>query len=607
VADIVSVPLPFDFSFLSVPLVTLLHDVNFSWLNFNDRISNNHILPVIKRGGMHPIFDIFVEGLPLTPEYALSTSNGYSGTSQLRSKKSLNLAENSLYSQRNDTTTLKFNGKMGVKENTASLSELNLEGFLRAVGDTVECFGPDKFFYLPNSSGTMQYLPEDSHTFSLTSVLDEHTSRLVEPPPVMDNTGSETQASIIAWHKYYNIYELCNVSPSRLSIEALVHPELCAEIVVQFNHMPKFKRLPGSVYLMMVLDVCHASFAFKMDNAAKILTKLSFATFPGENVSKLSNETQRFIKIMKEGYALPYYLGSQIIQKVCSTPSMYFNRTMYNLLDRVLALKKGHGHHRDPKLLERDPNYKKCGPLGLCVAMRENCSDLVITDQWPALKHTIPSGNLGAVTKNPPPTLEKKDSNGMKFYNCESEYHLIAHCSEPRKDPSPGSNASKSGSTTKGSAWRYIFPDDKDTTIIMDGKNYHYCKHCVCKNTGTQGFYNRTHSSKYHTFPRGDTDINTVTTEFSTAASSMSTLGSASASPGCSLGVASSSVKPPPPTYKSPNPPPMPPVKEDPLDPDDPNGLEFVSVFIADASSDNAVWLTKVDDPSFFLQLLASP
>jgi len=91
-----------------------------------------------------------------------------------------------------------------------------------------------------------------------------------------------------------------------------------------------------------------------------------------------------------------------------------------------------------------------------------------------------------------------------------------------------------------------------------------------------------------------------VTTEASTAASSISSLGSDSATPGCSLGVSSSSIKSPPPTYKSPDPPPLPPVKEEPLDPDDPNGLEFVGAFIADASPDNTVWLTKVDDPSFF-------
>jgi len=91
----------------------------------------------------------------------------------------------------------------------------------------------------------MQYFPEDPHTFSLTSALDKHTSRLVEPPPVMDTTGNETPASIIARHKCYDIYEFCDVSLSRLAIEALVHPDLHAEIVVQFNHMPKFKKLPG--------------------------------------------------------------------------------------------------------------------------------------------------------------------------------------------------------------------------------------------------------------------------------------------------------------------------------------------------------------------------
>ena len=89
--------------------------------------------PTLKRGGKHPIFGIFVGGSPLDKDYKL-TDAGYSSTSQLRSEKNLNVAETSLFKQRSDTTSLKFNGKMDVKEeNTASLSELNLEGFLRAV------------------------------------------------------------------------------------------------------------------------------------------------------------------------------------------------------------------------------------------------------------------------------------------------------------------------------------------------------------------------------------------------------------------------------------------------------------------------------------------
>jgi len=107
-------------------------------------------------------------------------------------------------------------------------------------------------------------------------------------------------------------------SISRLAVETLVHPDLRAEVVVWHNHVPSFKKLPGIVYLMMVLDGCHASFAFKMDDAAKSLSTLTLETFDGENVSKFASEAQRLIKIMKGGYTLPYQLGSQLIQKVCA-------------------------------------------------------------------------------------------------------------------------------------------------------------------------------------------------------------------------------------------------------------------------------------------------
>lgn len=85
---------------------------------------------VLKRGGTHPIFGIYVGGSPLYTDYKLTDKNGYSSTSQLRSEKSLNLAENSLYAQRDDSTSVKFNGKMDTTTNTASLSELTLESFL---------------------------------------------------------------------------------------------------------------------------------------------------------------------------------------------------------------------------------------------------------------------------------------------------------------------------------------------------------------------------------------------------------------------------------------------------------------------------------------------
>ena len=83
--------------------------------------------------------------------------------------------------------------------------------------------------------------------------------------------------------------------------------------------MENFKKYLGNIYLMMVLEACHASFSFKMDIAVKSLEDLQLSDFPGENVSKFSNEAQRLIKIMKGGYALPYQLGFQLLQKACTT------------------------------------------------------------------------------------------------------------------------------------------------------------------------------------------------------------------------------------------------------------------------------------------------
>ena len=96
-----------------------------------------------------------------------------------------------------------------------------------------------------------------------------------------------------------------------------------------------------------------------MDEASKSLNALSLADFPGETISKFSNEAQRLVKIMKGGYALPYQLGSQLLKKVCNTQSLYFNKTMFNLLNKALALEKKYGPRRDLKLLEFVTDYDK--------------------------------------------------------------------------------------------------------------------------------------------------------------------------------------------------------------------------------------------------------
>ena len=159
-----------------------------------------------------------------------------------------------------------------------------------------------------------------------------------------------------------------------------------------------------------------------------------------------------------------------------------------------------------------------------------------------------------------------------------------------------GSSANKSSLTQ----WRYIHPMDENSTTIVNWTTYYFYKHCVCKFTKTQGFYNRTHSTKGHKFTRkipGESDSGTVATEgtslsggssVSTGASTISSLSSGSATPGCSLGAVSHRPSKPPSSLVS--------VPDDVLD-SDPGGLQFVGAFMADANPSNAAWVSVATDP----------
>ena len=95
-----------------------------------------------------------------------------------------------------------------------------------------------------------------------------------------------------------------------MAIEALTYLDLRAQVVMQYEEEESSKRLPGQVYLMMVLQVCHALYVFKLDDATEKLQAMSLAYFPGESVSKFTNESQHLINIMMGSYALPVSLNS---------------------------------------------------------------------------------------------------------------------------------------------------------------------------------------------------------------------------------------------------------------------------------------------------------
>ena len=164
--------------------------------------------------------------------------------------------------------------------------------------------------------------------------------------PVQDIDGAtppvETPVSVLSRYRSYDEYNKCDFLLHCLVFEALVHPDISSEVVFQYNQVSSFKKLPGQVYLMMVLQVCHASFASKMDDTASSVAALDFTNVSGGEISQFTNESQCLVKIIKGGYSLPCQLGSTILRKVCATQSDYFNRTIFNLLDKTLEMEKSH-------------------------------------------------------------------------------------------------------------------------------------------------------------------------------------------------------------------------------------------------------------------------
>ena len=149
-------------------------------------------MTTIKRGGKHPILGDSIGGASLTNDYKLSKPNPYKFTSQLRSIKQLSINESKLREERNNISTMKFDGNLELSESSSS-TELDKEQFFQSVNENINFYGLQTFFFLPDSSGDMKSLMKNIHLFALDDVTNEHDSRLTEPPAIMNANGVETQ------------------------------------------------------------------------------------------------------------------------------------------------------------------------------------------------------------------------------------------------------------------------------------------------------------------------------------------------------------------------------------------------------------------------------
>lgn len=190
------------------------------------------------------------------------------------------------------------------------------------------------------------------------------------------------------------MYEQNDILLLRLIVDCLISSQLRQQVTMRYRHDPLFNDYPGSVYLLMILDVVNASTSMDIATATKAFATLQLATYPGENVSLFATEALRLIHIMECGYALPYQLGSQLLEKVHQTQSVYFNMQVQTMLHEARTMENSLGPVGDPKSLASYTLYATHGPVGLCAALQVLYSDLIKADSWPALAASLPEGNF---------------------------------------------------------------------------------------------------------------------------------------------------------------------------------------------------------------------
>jgi hypothetical protein len=440
-----------------------------------------------KRGGIHPLFELYLGGSPLDDEYRPIESNSYSYATQRRNIKTIASIERDLTSARHSTTTLKFDGKL--EPVVGSTTEVGKERFLQLLERRVEEHGHETFYYV-KYEGKVVNLFAHIHNVTLEALTKEFKTRMT---PIAD-PAAPTPPPFSAFDKY----ERGDVTMSRLVTESFLTPAFYDKIFVRYGHLPDFKKLPGSCLLLMALETCNASASHDIDGAAQAFADLTLDTYPGENVAKMSNEGLRLIRIMKGGYALPVITGSRLLHKVARTLCEEFNRKVYNLLDKVKQMEHKY-RVVDPRKILSDPNYDTLGPIGLIATLHEIYERLVTDHDWPALAAKLPQSNNASANS----AVKPGDKSDIKCFRCKGNHH-IKDCPKKTKHKDTGVDKDADEPAAKKvktavPAWRYVEPKNLTVALVDDnGKNWKFCTKCVCRHSGKTGLYLLSHFDSEH-------------------------------------------------------------------------------------------------------------
>jgi hypothetical protein len=89
--------------------------------------------------------------------------------------------------------------------------------------------------------------------------------------------------------------------------------------------------------MSLTYPITQVSFDFEGSQAK--LDELNLSNYPGEDISALCSDDQKQIKVMQSGYALPIRVGSKQLMKCTKTECEYFNRKVFDHLEKLRTCK----------------------------------------------------------------------------------------------------------------------------------------------------------------------------------------------------------------------------------------------------------------------------
>lgn len=453
--------------------------------------------PPPRRGGEHPTYGIYIGGSELDNEYKLVGGRHYKYTSQRRSAKVINSIEQALLKAIDSTELSKFNGSLETTPSTKD-NELDKEAFVKQLKKKVRLHGQQSFYAIAYN-GEILSLFDHYHKFTVEEVIDQHELRCNEPNPDLDpETNLETDISKQLRFETYDEYEFDDFGLSRLVVESLLSPALLERIITRFGNDELFETYSGQILFVMALDTCNASVQRDVAGAQSRYNSLTLDSYPGEDVTELATEALRLIHILAGSYALPLNLGTTLIKKVTKTSSEFFNRKMFELLDKARTMETKY-KLLDPASMGKDPAYTTCGPYAVCAALQEEHGKLISDSDWPALAVKLPESNsAGTVDQSKAP--EKSDPASIQCYKCKQWGHKSndPRCPLYKQKNTSSEGATKSPRFKAKEPWKYVEPKDLTAPIEIDDKKWFFCTKCKCRATGKVGYYQLSHTDASH-------------------------------------------------------------------------------------------------------------